>query len=198
MRNVTESAPTNMQHQDTAHSVAPSIFLTEDQMLKFWWHVDRRGWNECWNWTGPTATKQYRGVMRVNGKPMYAYRISYILFVKHPEEGMFILHKCDNPKCVNPRHLKEGTALDNVRDMDVKGRRISVRGDDKATRMTSKEILEIRAKYNPGIYGMNRLSKRVWNIQRICVANYTQKMLGFCLAAVRRVRRPWVSSSGTT
>lgn len=37
-------------------------------------------------------------------------------------DGPFVLHTCDNPPCCNPAHLYRGTALDNARDRDTRGR----------------------------------------------------------------------------
>lgn len=37
--------------------------------------------------------------------------------------GMAVLHKCDVPRCVNPEHLFLGTQVENIADMDAKGRR---------------------------------------------------------------------------
>ncbi|WP_353848756.1 HNH endonuclease [Brevundimonas sp.] len=33
-----------------------------------------------------------------------------------------VLHKCDTPTCVNPDHLRAGTQLENIQDMNAKGR----------------------------------------------------------------------------
>ncbi|MCE1430130.1 HNH endonuclease [Enterobacter hormaechei] len=61
-------------------------------------------------------------------------------------KGMVILHKCDNPRCINPKHLELGTQLDNVRDMELKGRANHVAGEKNgAAKLTPKDVLAIRS-----------------------------------------------------
>ncbi len=70
----------------------------------------------------PTKSKGKRGTVWINGRKMGANRAAWI--ARHGEipNGMFVLHKCDNPQCVNSEHLFLGTQLDNMRDMHSKGR----------------------------------------------------------------------------
>lgn len=60
-------------------------------------------------------------------------------------KGMFVLHRCDNPSCVNPDHLFIGTNQDNMDDMKSKGRANCLRGEESNLhKLTADEVLEIR------------------------------------------------------
>lgn len=94
---------------------------------------------DCWNWTGPKNPKGYGRIAGVviDGKrytekeqPMLAHRASWVLhFGELPKlpgaHGAVVMHVCDNPACVNPKHLRLGTQSDNVRDMIAKGRKVA-------------------------------------------------------------------------
>ena len=94
---------------------------------RFWEQVDKNGpvhpvlGSACWLWVGKQRTSGYGGF-----GTKYAHRTSYELAhgVYAPE--LWVLHKCDNPPCVNPDHLFLGTHLDNMRDMVAKGRQKKV------------------------------------------------------------------------
>lgn len=75
----------------------------------------------CWIWTGSKNTGGH-GQFTVCGKCITAHRVSYELYIGPIPEGMWVLHKCDNPPCQNPDHLFLGTRQDNVDDMVRKGR----------------------------------------------------------------------------
>lgn len=85
----------------------------------------------CWIWTG--ASDQKAGV-RTYGqcRGERAHRASYELHVGPIPDGMWVLHHCDNPPCVNPAHLFLGTVRDNVDDMLRKGREASKIDAEKA------------------------------------------------------------------
>ena len=93
---------------------------------RFWEKVDKSGGpNSCWNWTGGKR-EDGRGQSRLNGKSVSAPRVSYYLkHGKFPENGKWVLHKCDNPSCVNPDHFFVGGVAENARDMVEKGRHFS-------------------------------------------------------------------------
>lgn len=83
---------------------------------RFWSNVDRTG--DCWIWIGSRLPSGYG---RIGGRG-YAHRVSWALANGPIPAGMCILHRCDNPPCVNPSHLWIGTVADNMHDRDRKGR----------------------------------------------------------------------------
>jgi hypothetical protein len=76
----------------------------------------------CWVWFSARTEKGY-GILKRNKYPRArAHRVSYEKYVGTIPKDMRVLHKCDNPPCVNPKHLFLGTDRDNTQDMISKGR----------------------------------------------------------------------------
>lgn len=74
----------------------------------------------CWRWKAALNTGGY-GIMGHAGKLYAAHRLSWFIH-KNENPRLNVLHKCDNPVCVNPDHLFLGTQKDNVLDAIKKGR----------------------------------------------------------------------------
>lgn len=84
----------------------------------FWDQVEKTHEYGCWLWTGKTNPKGY-GCWKSRH---LAHRESWKRERGPIPEGMWILHHCDTPPCVNPAHLYPGTVVENVRDAVVRGR----------------------------------------------------------------------------
>lgn len=76
----------------------------------------------CWIWTQDVYNYGYGKLSVGKGKQRRAHRVMYELTCGEIPKGMNVLHKCDNPRCVNPEHLFLGTQQDNVNDMMKKKR----------------------------------------------------------------------------
>jgi len=85
---------------------------------RFWMRVTPRA--GCWEWGGSTNGRY--GVIGSRYRVHYAHRISYELHFGPVPDGLQVLHRCDNPPCVNPAHLWLGTRSDNMLDASRKGR----------------------------------------------------------------------------
>jgi hypothetical protein len=77
--------------------------------------------SECIEYAGYVNKDGY-GRLRAGGDKILAHRLSYEHNVGEIPEGLLVLHKCDNPSCVNPDHLFLGTDKDNHDDAIAKGR----------------------------------------------------------------------------
>lgn len=77
----------------------------------------------CWNWTRSTRGSGYAQVSRCDHTSRMGSHMVWEMYNNSSVEfGMCILHKCDNPLCLNPKHLHKGTKKDNTQDMVQKGR----------------------------------------------------------------------------
>lgn len=107
--------------------------LTPKDIERFWEKVDRRGPDECWNWQASFVTGGY-GFFKLDGRTCAAHRVSYL--ITHGvwnTGGHFtqICHTCDNPACVNPAHLYNGSAQENANDKIERGRMRGAFGFDR-------------------------------------------------------------------
>ena len=96
---------------------------------RFWRYIDRRGDDDCWEWTGKSKVEGYGtiGLGGRQGKKVLAHRLSWTIHNGDIPEGEgyhggVVMHKCDNRLCCNPNHLMLGSQYDNVRDMMDKRR----------------------------------------------------------------------------
>lgn len=96
----------------------PLPFMGEPQIARF--HRKHSTGEGCWEWQG--ATRRGYGVFSLNGVDFVASRVALAIATGFDPGDKIACHSCDNPSCVNPHHLWEGSDLDNVRDMLTKGR----------------------------------------------------------------------------
>ena len=115
---------------------------------RFWKYVDKtRG---CWNWTASKNSAGYGQINRTRKLgPMLAHRFSYELHNGAIPDGLFVLHTCDNPACVNPAHLWLGTDQDNTDDKMAKGRCPAGEGHYNH-RLTDNQVVAIRRRWAGG------------------------------------------------
>lgn len=134
---------------------------------RFWAKVNKDGpvppadtdLGPCWLWTASTDDWGYGFFREIAGQQMQrAHRVAWSMHVGPIPPGMRVLHRCDNPPCVNyERHLFLGTDEDNVADRVAKGRSSQLRshhGEATSTRkLSADQVTEIRARYSTtGVY----------------------------------------------
>ena len=136
----------------------------------FWRYVNKT--QTCWLWKRGTFTFGY-GAFQFGGKLCHAHRLAYFFVHGQIPKGKMVLHRCDVPACVNPKHLYLGTQVDNVKDRVERGR--SARGNkiwsrshpervlrgeaSPNARLTANEVTCIKSLYQAGGISHRQLAK---------------------------------------
>ena len=137
--------------------------------------------DDCWEWQ---RAKQGRGKGKNHGVWMgtTAHRRSWELLRGPIPEGMCVLHKCDNPPCVNPNHLWIGTLADNNADMRAKGRARGGFSDNPPdhsgeknplAKLAANGVRKIRELYSSGLYSQAALGEMFY-VSRSAVEGIVQ------------------------
>ena len=114
---------------------------------RFWSKVKKSDPDKCWEWTATFDKRSgYGKISTTKHRNMAAHRASYEIHNSSIDNTLCVLHKCDNPTCVNPDHLFLGTKQDNNLDKLSKGRAAGPKGtNNKSAKLTEADILVIRA-----------------------------------------------------
>ena len=123
--------------------VNPDHLVSGDK-ARFWAKVDKLSDDECWPWIAELDKDNY-GMFSVieNGKYKKCRASVYALLLVGIEvpKGMCVCHTCDNPPCVNPKHLWIGTVKDNNADKVSKNRQ--TRGEDQVHAVLTEDLIPI-------------------------------------------------------
>ena len=86
-------------------------------------NVEIKGDDDCWIANGIACNKKgWHISFKSYRKKWLAHRAAWVVANGEIPDGLCVCHKCDNPKCCNPRHLFLGTRSDNAKDMWQKNR----------------------------------------------------------------------------
>lgn len=157
-----------------SHCVNPRhLFLgTPENMLK---RKSSPGSNGCIEWAGHTLRGGY-GVVGIAGKNMLVHRLAYELVHGPIDPAICVLHRCDNPRCINADHLFLGTKTDNNADRTAKDRQ--ARGERlPVARFTECDVLSMRALHATGktVAAIARLFNAPHNTIRSIIIRRTWK-----------------------
>jgi hypothetical protein len=107
------------EQRDACNGVGANQVTALPMPDRFWAKTERVG--ECLLWRGAVNRNGY-GSFMLDGTSQTASRVAYELANGLVPDGLFVLHKCDNPLCVEPGHLYAGTHAMNMKDKTERGR----------------------------------------------------------------------------
>lgn len=89
-------------------------------------------------------------------------------------QGKHVLHRCDNPACINPEHLFIGTHRDNMRDKETKGRANHVRNPgvkNPQAFLTDARVIALLRDYIDGV--PRKVLAKKYGLRESSISSYT-------------------------
>jgi hypothetical protein len=122
---------------EQARAQSPALF---DRLVQ---NADTSQPDQCWHWRKAKDKDGY-GTLKVAGRSVKAHKAMHLLF--HPgSSAPLVRHLCNNPSCVNPIHLRDGTPLDNALDRVAAGRGGNLKGESNGrAKLTAAQVQAIR------------------------------------------------------
>lgn len=130
-------------------------------LARFWSNVNREKAKakDCWPWKGYVASHGY-GQFGIGTKPhqvrIRAHRFAWIVSRGPIPDGLMVCHNCDNPRCVNPGHLRLDSQAGNIHESVRKGRK-KAWGLQK---LNAEQVQELRQIYAAGGTTQKALAQR--------------------------------------
>jgi hypothetical protein len=147
------------------------VKITPSLLKRFWSKVDKStNPDGCWNWKSGKSDRGY-GRFGFAGKTRRAHRMAFALTFGSFCSKLSICHSCDNPSCVNPKHLWAGTTAQNMQDMVRKGRKPNTapKGEKSPqAKLSPSDVLSIRKMYVPWKMSRGKIAK-FYNVKRSTV-----------------------------
>ena len=115
------------------------------RQLPFWDRVEAQTVKngDCLDFTGHKDECGYGRIRGEKGKLIRIHRAAYEKNHGEIPAGMVVMHSCDKPACINIRHLKLGTQAENIKDMDIKGRRVALIGSQQPMAKVNEEDVRL-------------------------------------------------------
>ena len=130
----------------------------------FWKFVEVKGPDDCWIWRG--GRQRGYGAFYNKGNVERAHRISYIIEHGNIDNKLLVLHSCDNKLCVNPKHLRQGSHIDNVHDAMNK----ELYNNNKKLNTEAVKVIKWMLKYRKNVYGIGNKLARLYNVDKVTIS----------------------------
>lgn len=149
-----------------------NVMSAKNTPENFWSKVLQKSPTDCWEWQGSITSSGY-GNLSWHGVMAQAHRVAYYLSYggialetgfRHEGKAKtykrFVLHRCDNRLCCNPKHLFLGSMRTNLLDAYAKGRKQQPKSKHANAKLTSAQVQEVRSLYDTGKENQVSLAKR--------------------------------------
>jgi hypothetical protein len=142
--------------------------IPEKYIKLFFEKIDKS--QECWLWTASTTDDGYGKYTVRLGKESRTFRstrLSFFLNYGYIDDTLLVCHTCDNPLCVNPKHLFLGTVKENNMDCITKGRQRHAKWENKSTLLKNDDVIEIKKLIKSGVSQID--IAKMFNVGKNCI-----------------------------